>query len=702
MSSEINSVYKLLQLKNLPVVFVRGKRPYTSEWQNNPVNLAYDSVPQGEGIGLLLGEKSGVVVLDLDCTDEDLKKEIKALIPDELLKVGRIGNPDKFPAIFCRMNDETRKKILFKNIDVEILSTGQQVVLPPSIHPDTKKPYRWLGSSLLDTEIENLPELPESLIADLYELNEKHRPEYNESTKVDLIPASGRCNHNSHSHLSSLCMGMLHGGEDIVTIVNRLLTEDEDINPNISYFLCPTRRWRTKNREANALWLVTDAVARNVSKGDIERINVGNSVDFAKVQLLEPIEDVKKGFQKIQPHLKGVGKEIFDFVYQNSPIPRSQFSYAAAITLMSTILGDKCHLNGISPNLYTFIIAPSGYGKNAPFSCIKQLLAEAELDQYLGAADINSPNSILLELQEYNAKLFAIDEAHKLFSENNKQASVVRDMLAELFTFSEGVYQGKRIASYKSGKERMGRVENPKLNLILTSTPAAFKQTIKQDFFHTGLGGRFLYFFEDRKKLLKTDFMPAKPSPHLIKKIKAIAKLHESEFSVENDLGTKYIKELTISDIDRSTLSRICSKFYKESLEGDQNHFNSVILRRKGENFIKLVQILHAMKVGEDLFAPIHPTTIADAKDNIDSIYNNFLINTEEQVTEGGRSDDLDFLLSTITHLYRTTRRDGVDKSILCTYAKRFNKRTRNELLEDLVESGSLIKKDRLFFPVRM
>ena len=44
---------------------------------------------------------------------------------------------------------------------VQILSVGRQTVLPPTVHPDTQKPYYWLDAHSLDsTSLENLPELP--------------------------------------------------------------------------------------------------------------------------------------------------------------------------------------------------------------------------------------------------------------------------------------------------------------------------------------------------------------------------------------------------------------------------------------------------------------------------------------------------------------------------------------------------------------
>ena len=62
------------------------------------------------------------------------------------------------PTSTCRPRiffDSDGKKVL------QILSTGRQTVIPPSIHPDTLEPYRWTnGRSLYDTPLGDLPLLP--------------------------------------------------------------------------------------------------------------------------------------------------------------------------------------------------------------------------------------------------------------------------------------------------------------------------------------------------------------------------------------------------------------------------------------------------------------------------------------------------------------------------------------------------------------
>jgi hypothetical protein len=61
------------------------------------------------------------------------------------------------------------KKIVWKTEDgtekFELLGQGQQIVIPDSIHPDTREPYIWWGKLRLDeVPPEDLPELPADTI----------------------------------------------------------------------------------------------------------------------------------------------------------------------------------------------------------------------------------------------------------------------------------------------------------------------------------------------------------------------------------------------------------------------------------------------------------------------------------------------------------------------------------------------------------
>jgi hypothetical protein len=133
----------------VPRHFVGGKYVNTPQWQARPVI----SPPQpGAGIGIRLG--NGLVAIDLDHPEIAALIE-QALPPTPCSKVGRPGRKTLFyraPATlgtFCfRVGDI---KV------VEVLCGGAQTVLPPTVHPDTGKPYHWEGMSLLEVDLADLP-----------------------------------------------------------------------------------------------------------------------------------------------------------------------------------------------------------------------------------------------------------------------------------------------------------------------------------------------------------------------------------------------------------------------------------------------------------------------------------------------------------------------------------------------------------------
>lgn len=185
--------------KNVPVIPLRPRQkiPAVMHWSVFGSSMPSDdeqerwleAFPDGN-IGLPLGPQSGVVAIDLDSEDPRVLEVLLRLMPKQLWK--RVG---KKGAVFAfKYNGEPARKIHGEEgMLFEILSKGNQVVLPPSIHPDTQMPYT-ANCELLDV-IDQLPTLPmdfetnarEMLIAAGVKLAPRG------STKItDWVPAGGR------------------------------------------------------------------------------------------------------------------------------------------------------------------------------------------------------------------------------------------------------------------------------------------------------------------------------------------------------------------------------------------------------------------------------------------------------------------------------------------------------------------------------
>lgn len=137
-----------------------SKIPVLPEWTSLTKEIAEDQLDcKGNyNVGLVLGEKSGVVALDFDDNIDGLHQKIlKVCGQSDVVKKGAKGG-----TIFFRYNGEKSQKWK-KNGEMvlELLSDGNQTVLPPSIHPTTKQPYTYTkGKTLADIDVKQLPLLP--------------------------------------------------------------------------------------------------------------------------------------------------------------------------------------------------------------------------------------------------------------------------------------------------------------------------------------------------------------------------------------------------------------------------------------------------------------------------------------------------------------------------------------------------------------
>lgn len=140
----------------------RDKRPFFEGWQEFAAKLP---TPEQQAqwldmytdcnMGLVLGPQSRVCVIDIDTEDPELIELIESLIPESPWK--RVGKKGAVYAYKYTGHKTFRIKTEQGLSLVELLSTGTQVVLPPSIHPETQRAYE--ANCNLWEVIDQLPEL---------------------------------------------------------------------------------------------------------------------------------------------------------------------------------------------------------------------------------------------------------------------------------------------------------------------------------------------------------------------------------------------------------------------------------------------------------------------------------------------------------------------------------------------------------------
>lgn len=160
----------------LNVMPVRGKRAFLPGWSkycNDPVSdderAFWLSQYPDFNIGLPLGPANNLVAVDIDVDDPKIISLLEKILPySPWRRVGKKG----FVQLY-RYNGEKTFRVRLQSDNgepqslMDFISTGGQVVLPPSIHPETLNPYT-ANAELVDVidQIGSLPPHFEDLVHD--------------------------------------------------------------------------------------------------------------------------------------------------------------------------------------------------------------------------------------------------------------------------------------------------------------------------------------------------------------------------------------------------------------------------------------------------------------------------------------------------------------------------------------------------------
>ena len=134
----------------MPVMPCSGKRPIINGWPQYGLRMPtadeqadwLTRYPDAN-IGLPLGPQSGLCVVDIDTDNPEAIAAIKTMLPPSTVE--RIGK--KGCALFYKWEGQKNFSVGGDH-PVDFLSQGKQVIIPPSIHPDTGKAYYFKGAGL--------------------------------------------------------------------------------------------------------------------------------------------------------------------------------------------------------------------------------------------------------------------------------------------------------------------------------------------------------------------------------------------------------------------------------------------------------------------------------------------------------------------------------------------------------------------------
>ena len=176
----------------LHYLHARQKRPIGSEWSTAP-RPTVESMRRGfsaaNNLGVRLGEPSFTPLGYLHAFDIDIR--VPKLADEAWAAFAELGiDPESLPCVQSGSGGESRHLYFFTDRpfdsrklavsdgkhrgpsgswhydwEIELFGTGKQVAMPPSIHPDSGKPYRW--ERPFDLDGFDQPVIPTALIESL-------------------------------------------------------------------------------------------------------------------------------------------------------------------------------------------------------------------------------------------------------------------------------------------------------------------------------------------------------------------------------------------------------------------------------------------------------------------------------------------------------------------------------------------------------
>lgn len=494
-----------------------SKRPAIEKWSDFGVHAAEDEMFErwlkwkDNNIGVCLGVASNIIAIDYDNDEEGLHAKIKAILPPSpVCKIGAIGETR-----FYQFNNQ-RSQSFNKNGNrvLDILSQGRQTVLPPSMHPDTGRPYYWENafSTLENTPPMALPQIHFNMIHEIEKLfgvdqikphivQPRHVMVYDDSKKAEVSEALTYIPSDDYDMWYRIGMSLKDKfGEEGFNMWDAWSATSSKYNSKemrpkwnsfhgqgltIASLFYQAMDNGFSSVSADMIEAIDDFEINGMMTGSTpERIKAAPKKEMVNVQSVELVEPPKQTESILfPPHLydaPGLPGRLAAFVNKTALMPQPLLALGASIAAAGALMGRKVRSeSNLRTNFYIIGLAPSGSGKDHARTVIKRMLH----DTGLGDLELGVPASSAglvggLRERGKGRGLILWDEFGRTlknisgFRAGTHEKEITTAMM-ELFSSAQSVYMGKAYANH-DGKNPVKPLDQPCLSVYGTSVPNHF------------------------------------------------------------------------------------------------------------------------------------------------------------------------------------------------------------------------------------
>ena len=527
-----------------------SKRPTKFGWQQPEKALSdpeiardyYEKNPT-HNVGLLHGA-SGTCAVDIDNVENTkiIFEELGINFSDLMNSAPQIiGRENRGKLIFKAPPDLVIKKLSWPVKDdprktevvFELRAGPSQDVLPPSIHPDTGRPYEWAGMPIWD----GLPELPPQLLTlwrewdrfrpqlmsmcpwkkkEEFQPTRKPRPKGDSTSVIDayneahdmhtLLVQYGYKPTSRNRYLSPNSSSGLAGVKlfDDGRAYSHHASDPFDSAHSFDAF----EVFLQYEHQGNVTKAVKDAAQLlNVTQDpdyEYDREAIEHGAKVAAQILSKPIKKEREPLDDVPENLlsvPGILQDVVNYYTVTAIKPQPQFAVQAALAFGSVVMGRRWVTDQRNfSSLYFLNIGETGSGKEHTKTVLEELLEQAGLDELIGPAGYTSAAGVISTLTKKPTHVSVVDElGRQLKSAAARGMQHKADALTtimECFGRQDGTLrqQGYATNTMKSSEaEKLEKVvKRPSLTLVGMSTPSEFLQAIGGGDVASGLLNRFI------------------------------------------------------------------------------------------------------------------------------------------------------------------------------------------------------------------
>ena len=427
------------------------------------------------------------------------------------------------------VKDDPRKtEVVF-----ELRAGATQDVLPPSIHPDTGRPYEWAGRSIFD----GLPELPPQLLT-LWREWDKFRPQLQDicpwKKKAEFQPPRKPRPKGDGTSV----IDQFNDAHDMHTMLVQYgykpTSRGRYLSPNSTSGLAGVKLFEdgrayshhasdpfdsAHSFDAFELWMQYEHMG-NVSKAvkdAAQLLNVTQNPDYeydkeaiehgAKIadKILSKPKKTKQGSMENVPEdllsVPGILQDVVNYYTVTAIKPQPQFAVQAAIAFGSVVMGRRWVTDQRNfSSLYFLNIGETGSGKEHTKTVLEELLEASGLDDLIGPAGYTSAAGVISTLTKKPTHVSVVDELGRQLksaaAKGNQHKADALTSIMECFGRQDGTLRQQGYATNTMKSSEAAKLESvvkrPSLTLVGMSTPSEFMQAIGGGDVASGLLNRFV------------------------------------------------------------------------------------------------------------------------------------------------------------------------------------------------------------------